>query len=291
MKGIVLTGGKGTRLMPITKATSKQLLPIYDKPMVYYPLSVLMLAGIRDILIITTPDALPAYQRLLGDGTDFGISLSYATQATPEGIAQAFLVAKSFIGDKRVALVLGDNIFYGKGFSEVLNDAMQRSDGATIFAYPVRDPERFGIVQFDSDGQAISIEEKPSSPKSPYAITGLYFYDNHVVEIARSIKPSARGELEISAINQTYLSQGKLHVEHLGRGHTWLDTGTQESLLEAAQFVHTTQKHQGYPIACLEEIAWRKGWIDTAKVEAQAEAYRRSDYGKLLKRLLDFERP
>lgn len=282
MKGIVLAGGSGTRLHPITRGVSKQLLPVYDKPMIYYPISVLMLADIRDILIITTPQDLSSYQRLLGDGCDFGINLSYVVQDNPNGLAEAFILGENFIGDDNVALILGDNIFYGQGFSLALQAARARRSGATVFGYAVKDPGRFGVVEFDADMRAISIEEKPLKPKSNMAVTGLYFYDNSVVEIAKSIKPSDRGELEITAINNIYLKQGNLNVEVLGRGFTWLDTGTHESLLEASHFVQTIELRQGYKIACLEEIAFSKGWLLLEEVAKATEAMGKNSYGKYL---------
>lgn len=282
MKGIILAGGSGTRLYPVTRGVSKQLLAIHDKPMIYYSMSVLMLSDIRDILLITTPHDLPAYQRLLGDGSEFGLRLSYATQERPDGLAQAFLIGESFIDGNSVCMVLGDNIFFGQSFSPLLRKAGRRPSGATVFGYQVRDPERFGVVAFDDNMRAVSIEEKPRLPKSNYAVTGLYFYDKDVVSIARTVLPSARGELEISSINQAYLDRGDLHVEVLGRGFTWLDTGTHESLQEATHFVQTIEKHQGFKVACLEEIAYSKGWISVAELRAAAHQHGKTDYGRYL---------
>lgn len=286
MKGIILAGGSGTRLYPVTKGISKQLLPIYDKPMVYYPLSVLMLAGIKDILLITTPEDAGNFRRLLGDGSDFGIHISYATQANPNGLAQAFILAEDFIGSDNVCLVLGDNIFYGQGFSGMLTAAAAQTQGATLFAYPVNDPERFGVVEFDESKRAISIEEKPRSPKSHYAVTGLYFFDNDVIRIAKTIQPSDRGELELTDIHQEYLRRGELKVELLGRGFAWLDAGTHESLLEAAQFVQTIEKRQGLKIACLEEIAFKQGWLTNDELAIRAAALGQTSYGRYLINLI-----
>jgi glucose-1-phosphate thymidylyltransferase len=282
VKGIILAGGSGSRLYPITKGASKQLLPIYDKPMIYYPLSVLMLAGIRDVLIITTPTDLESFQRLLGDGSDFAINLSYAIQPSADGLAQAFLIGESHIGGDNVCLVLGDNIFYGQGFTPMLREAANRTTGATIFGYQVKNPEAFGVVQFDDNRKAISIEEKPARPKSHYAVTGLYFYDTDVVEIARRVKPSERGELEITSVNQVYLERGDLNVEILGRGFAWLDTGTHQSLLTASSFVETIEQRQGYKIACLEEIAFHNGWLTRADLQRLGESLRSSSYGQYL---------
>ena len=281
-KGIILAGGSGTRLYPITKGVSKQLLPIYDKPMIYYPLSVLMLAGIREVLIISTPDDIDGFKRLLGDGSELGIDISYVVQPNPDGLAQAFILGEAFIGDSNVCLVLGDNIFYGQGFTPLLKQAVNRQKGATVFGYQVKDPERFGVVEFDSEKRAISIEEKPPHPKSNYALTGLYFYDNDIVEIAKQVKPSKRGELEITTVNQMYMQRGDLSVELLGRGFAWLDTGTHESLLEAAQFVETIEKRQGYKVACLEEIALNNGWLTKQQVLAIGQTMSNNAYGQYL---------
>ncbi|MGB4342310.1 MAG: glucose-1-phosphate thymidylyltransferase RfbA [Moraxellaceae bacterium] len=287
MKGIVLAGGSGTRLYPITKGVSKQLLPIYDKPMVYYPISVLMLAGIRDILIISTPDDMPGYQRLLGDGSDLGVHITYAIQPSPDGLAQAFLIGEQFIGKDSVCLVLGDNIFYGQGFTSKLREAAARPNGATVFGYQVKDPERFGVVAFDENRRAISIEEKPKQPKSNYAVTGLYFYDNDVVQIAKGVKPSDRGELEITTVNQAYMERGDLNVELLGRGFAWLDTGTHESLLEAGHFVETIEKRQGLKVACLEEIAFHNGWLNADDLRRIGAVMSKNAYGQYLLQLAE----
>ena len=281
-KGIVLAGGSGTRLHPITKGVSKQLLPIYDKPMIYYPISVLMLAGIKEILIISTPNDISGYERLLGDGSDFGLMIEYAVQPSPDGLAQAFIIGEEFIGESNVALVLGDNIFYGQHFSDNLKAAISRESGATTFGYHVKDPERFGVVEFDNNGKVISIEEKPLKPKSNYAVTGLYFYDNDVIEIAKSVKPSNRGELEITDINKAYQARGDLNVELLGRGFAWLDTGTHDSLMEAGQFIQTIEHRQGLKVACLEEIAFHKGWLSKKLLLKQADKLKKTSYGEYL---------
>lgn len=286
MKGIVLAGGSGTRLYPITQGVSKQLLPIYDKPMIFYPVSVLMLAGIRDILIITTPEDMPAFQRLMKDGSQFGVNFTYAVQPSPDGLAQAFTIGEKFIGDEPCALVLGDNIFFGQSFGMKLNAAAKKTSGATVFGYQVQDPERFGVVEFDEHFKALSIEEKPLKPKSNWAVTGLYFYDNNVVDMVKEIKPSARGELEITTLNQMYLDRGELEVELLGRGFAWLDTGTHDSLIEASQFIHTIEKRQGMKVACLEEIAFRNKWLSADEIAVQADLLQKTSYGQYLKMLI-----
>ena len=286
MKGIILAGGSGTRLYPLTKSISKQIMPIYDKPMIYYPLSVLMLANIREILIISTERDLPVFRELLGDGSDFGVRLEYKVQEKPNGLAEAFLIGEEFVGDDNVALILGDNIFFGSGFSGLLEEAGKITEGAVIFGYPVKDPTSYGVVEFDQNGKAISLEEKPKVPKSNFAIPGLYFYDNTVVEKAKNVKPSSRGELEITTINEMYLNEKNLNVKILGRGIAWLDTGTHEALLEAANFVEAIQKRQGFYIACIEEIAYKKGWIDNKKLDELAETLQKTEYGKYLKELI-----
>lgn len=289
-KGIILAGGSGSRLYPITKGVSKQLLPVYDKPMIYYPLSVLMLSGIREVLIITTPDDQDGFVRLLGNGSQFGIEITYKVQPSPDGLAQAFLIGEAFIGDDKVCLVLGDNIYYGQGFSPKLLKTMQREKGATVFGYEVKDPERFGVVEFDENFKAISIEEKPKKAKSNFAVTGLYFYDNDVIEIAKNIKPSERGELEITCVNNEYLKRGELNVELLGRGFAWLDTGTHDSLMDAAQYVQTIEKRQGFKIACLEEIAFNRGWLSSEKIKEIAKPLMKNSYGEYLLGLISEKR-
>ena len=291
MKGIILAGGSGTRLHPITKGVSKQMLPIYDKPMIYYPLSVLMLAGIREVLVISTPIDVPNYKNLLGDGTNFGIELSYAEQPSPDGLAQAFIIGEEFVGDDSVCLILGDNIFYGYGFSGMLREAASRQSGATVFGYHVTDPERFGVVEFDVEGKAISIEEKPANPKSNYAVTGLYFYDNRVVEIAKKIKPSPRGELEITDVNNAYLELGDLNVSLMGRGFAWLDTGTHDTLLDAGHYIQTIEARQGLKVACLEEIGYHNGWLTKEKLLQQASALKKTGYGQYLAQIADESSP
>lgn len=290
MKGIILAGGSGTRLYPITRGISKQLIPVYDKPMIYYPLSTLMLAGIQDILVISTPEYLGLFEELLGDGSDFGINLSYKVQEQPNGLAEAFILGKEFIGDDSVCLILGDNIYYGSGLTGLLKEAVAKPSGATVFGYHVHDPQRFGVVEFDENMHALSIEEKPEKPKSNYAVTGLYFYDNSVVEIAENLKPSERGELEITDVNKEYLKRGQLDVKLMGRGYAWLDTGTHESLLEASSFIATIQKRQNLKVSCLEEIAYKNGWISREKLNELAQPMKKNDYGQYLLRLLDEEK-